>query len=72
MIPIGLRNNNPGNLRFTSIKWVGKVPRAENIDGAFEQFRHLRYGIRAMILDLRSDISKGIRLKRDSSVCSAP
>lgn len=58
--PRGLRNNNPGNLRITSIPWVGKLPHSENTDGAFEQFRSLKWGIRAMILDVRSKIGKGL------------
>ncbi len=58
--PRGLRNNNPGNLRITSIPWVGKLSKAENTDGAFEQFRSLKWGLRAMILDVRSKISKGL------------
>lgn len=60
----GLRNNNPGNLRMTDIAWKGKVPRAENKDGAFEQFRDYQgvpgyvWGLRAMFMDVRGDITK--------------
>ena len=56
----GLRNNNPGNLRISAVAWVGKIPKAQNTDGAFEQFQHLKYGVRAMILDVRGKISKGL------------
>jgi hypothetical protein len=56
----GFRNNNPGNLRITAIPWVGKVPKAANTDGAFEQFQHLKYGVRAMIMDVRGKIGKGL------------
>jgi hypothetical protein len=55
-LPRGLRNNNPGNLRYTpSIKWVGQT----GSDGAFSIFSNLAYGIRAYGMDLRNDIKKG-------------
>jgi hypothetical protein len=53
----GLRNNNPGNLIKTNIKWQGEV--ANNTDGHFEQFVELRWGIRAMMRDIINDISEG-------------
>lgn len=57
----GLRNNNPGNLRMTNIKWQGKIPNAQNTDGAFEQFTDVRFGIRALIKDISGDIkNKGL------------
>jgi len=37
-----LKNNNPGNLRITSIPWEGKVPLSENTDGSFEQFQETK------------------------------
>jgi hypothetical protein len=57
----GLRNNNPANLKLTSIAWQGKIPNSENkdTDKTFEQFKELKYGIRAMFKDLINDISKG-------------
>lgn len=57
----GLRNNNPANLKFTSIAWQGKISKAENKDAdkTFEQFTALKWGIRAMFKDLINDISKG-------------
>lgn len=57
-LPRGIRNNNPGNLIMTSIPWNGKVPHEANTDGHFEQFYELKYGIRAKIKDLQSDIRK--------------
>ena len=57
--PRGLRNNNPGNLVITAIKWDGKIPTSQNTDGHFEQFTELRYGIRAMMRDLYNDVQKG-------------
>lgn len=60
----GIRNNNPGNLVLTDIQWKGKVPRALNKDGKFEQFEdydgvpgHV-WGIRAMFMDVRGDIQR--------------
>jgi hypothetical protein len=56
-LPRGLRNNNPGNLRISNIKWQGKVPNNLNTDKAFEQFSSLHYGIRAMLTDVANDIT---------------
>ena len=45
----GLRNNNPLNIRLSAEnRWVGKV--LPNTDGKFEQFRSLKFGIRAAAL----------------------
>lgn len=62
----GIRNNNPGNLVKTAIAWKGKVPHELNTDSRFEQFQdtagtpgHI-WGIRAMFMDIRSDIRKGL------------
>lgn len=57
--PRGIRNNNPGNLIRTSIKWQGKLPDHQNRDSRFEMFISPEYGIRAMIKDLKNDIDKG-------------
>ncbi|MFY0481666.1 hypothetical protein ACI6PS_03600 [Flavobacterium sp. PLA-1-15] len=58
-LPRGIRNNNPGNLVKTSETWLGKVPHSQNTDSRFEQFIELRYGIRAKMRDLITDITKG-------------
>ena len=58
-LPRGLRNNNPGNLRRTSIAWDGKIPFAQSKDASFEQFVELRYGIRALMKDIISDFKDG-------------
>lgn len=50
-LPIGLRNNNPGNLR-PGINWQGVV--GEN--GGFLVFQDIGYGIRAMATDIGNDI----------------
>lgn len=44
----GERNNNPGNIRISTNAWRGKVPIAQNTDGAFEQFDTVENGIRAL------------------------
>lgn len=45
MIPRGIRNNNPGNLRKSDAPWLGKVAGA---DPAFEIFDTAAHGIRAL------------------------
>jgi len=57
--PRGIRNNNPGNLIYTNIKWNGKLPKEQNKDRRFEMFISPEYGVRAMIKDLKHDIEKG-------------
>lgn len=56
----GLRNNNPGNLRRTSIQWEGKVPFEQSNDNDFEQFWDIEWGLRAMMMDIKNDINKGL------------
>lgn len=64
-LPKGLRNNNPGNLRRLSKKngkdqlWNGEIPYAQSKDASFSQFYEMKFGIRAMMRDLISDIKKG-------------
>lgn len=55
-LPRGIRNNNPGNLVQTNIKWQGKIPNPT--DSRFEQFYDVIYGIRALLLDLRTDTER--------------
>lgn len=55
-LPRGLRNNNPLNIRISSIQWQGKI--AENTDGAFEQFIALEYGLRAGLVNIRTYIKR--------------
>jgi len=57
--PRGIRNNNPGNLIYTNIKWKGKLLKHQNKDRRFEMFLAPVYGVRAMIKDLKHDIEKG-------------
>lgn len=61
-LPRGIRNNNPGNIRFSaSNDWLGKIPYSQNTDSgrAFEQFRELRYGIRAKMVLVYNKVNQG-------------
>ena len=49
--PRGIRNNNPGNLRWGD-PWQGLVPEAERTDKDFCQFTSPSWGIRAMCVVL--------------------
>lgn len=51
--PRGIRNNNPGNIRWGD-DWRGLIPDAERTDKSFCQFISPEYGIRAMIIILRN------------------
>jgi hypothetical protein len=53
--PLGLRNNNPGNLRATSDQWQGMI----GTNQGFVQFKDISYGIRALAIDLAGDIREG-------------
>lgn len=55
----GLRNNNPGNFVISKINWNGKIAANKNTDGHFEQFVELRYGIRAMMRHISTNVAKG-------------
>lgn len=60
-LPRGVRNNNPGNLKYTDIQWRGKIPYERNTDpvypdGKHEQFENWYYGVRAMVKDITGDI----------------
>lgn len=46
MTPRGIRNNNPGNIRRSDVKWVGQA--AEQPDPDFVTFQAPEYGIRAI------------------------
>jgi hypothetical protein len=68
-LPRGLRNNNPGNIRYSSANdWRGKIPYDRNTDyncttnqvvKAFEQFSEYKYGVRAMIVLVKNYIERG-------------
>lgn len=50
MLPRGIRNNNPLNIRVGN-KWVGEVKKPT--DPSFEQFSCMPYGLRAAFIILR-------------------
>lgn len=52
MIPRGLRNCNPGNIRITKDKWKGLRPVQEDKD--FFQFTEMKWGYRALIRTLQN------------------
>ena len=56
MLPRGLRNNNPLNVRKSSQSWKGKL--VPGSDPAFEQFVSLEYGLRCAFIILRTYIKK--------------
>lgn len=54
-LPLGLRNNNPGDFR-TGIAWQGIV----GDESGFLTFADITYGLRALALDLMNNIKKGV------------
>lgn len=57
--PRGIRNNNPGNIRVcVGNNWQGKVSASSRTDKQFEQFTSLEYGYRALLITLRTYITK--------------
>lgn len=53
-LPLGLRNNNPGNLR-PGDNWQGMI----GTNQGFIQFQDISWGIRALAIDLRTKIRNG-------------
>ncbi|PZQ87294.1 MAG: structural protein [Leifsonia xyli] len=53
-LPRGIRNNNPGNIRWSRDTWKGLIPRDQAKDQSFCEFRSPEYGIRAMVRILRN------------------
>ena len=52
-IPLGLRNNNPGNIRDAGIDWKGKI----GSNKGFVIFDDVSWGIRAIIVNLHTSIT---------------
>lgn len=50
-LPRGLRNNNPGNIRLSSTRYLGEV---DSTDSAFKQFKTMAHGYRAMFVLLHT------------------
>lgn len=70
----GLRNNNPGNLRPTSDKWLG-ISGVDTVGGAgsFLKFSKPEYGIRALFHNLLTYRTKyGLTTVRDIITRWAP
>lgn len=57
MIPRGLRNNNPLNIRRTNTKWQGLCD--VQTDKSFFQFQTMGYGYRAAFKNIRTYILNG-------------
>lgn len=53
-LPLGLRNNNPGNIRIGD-NWQGAI----GSNQGFVVFENLAYGIRALAIDLTTKIRNG-------------
>lgn len=66
-LPIGLRNNNPGNLR-PGDDWQGMI----GTNGGFIVFKDVSWGLRAMAIDLRTKINKGYNTIRSIITRWAP
>ncbi len=47
LLPRGIRNNNPGNIRLSSTKWQGQKPLQQ--DASFVEFIEPVYGLRALM-----------------------
>lgn len=59
----GLRNNNPGNIRLSKIKYLGEIP---STDSAFKQFKTMAWGYRAMFVLLHTyQLKHGCNTLRD-------
>lgn len=58
MLPRGIRNNNPGNLKDFGIDWKGLVPDSKQFDPVMCVFTAPHWGIRAMGRDLTTDYNR--------------
>lgn len=56
MIPRGIRNNNPFNIRKSNSRWKGLI---KSTDPDFCQFSTMTYGLRAGMVLLRNYVRKG-------------
>jgi hypothetical protein len=46
-LPRGIRNNNPGNIRLSGVKWQGQKP--QQADVSFVEFTEPVFGLRALM-----------------------
>ena len=59
MNPLGIRNNNPLNIRRGKTLWKGEIrPPQPPLGGAFCQFESMEWGIRAAFCLLRTYVRK--------------
>ncbi len=66
----GLKNNNPGNIRKSSIRYLGEARPSQ--DAAFKQFETMVWGYRAMFVLLDSYRHRGYRTLRQMISRYAP
>lgn len=59
-LPLGLRNNNPGNVRPVAGGWRGQI----GVNQGFAVFENIAWGIRAMATDIKGDIEEGTNTVR--------
>lgn len=59
-LPLGLRNNNPGNLMYNGDQWQGMTGTYTNSNGTYYQFANILWGIRAQATDIRTKINRGL------------
>jgi hypothetical protein len=65
MEPLGIRNNNPGNIRrVAGVKWYGEDDM--QVDPAFVQFTNPIYGIRAIARVMKTYEQRGINTLREA------
>lgn len=55
-LPRGIRNNNPGNIRFSDVQWEGKVT---SPDTQYEAFSSPEAGIRATAVNAMTKANRG-------------
>lgn len=65
---LGVKNNNPGNIRATGTKWEGMI--GEN--GGFVVFKDMIYGVRAIGKIMASYMKRGINTIRKAISTYAP
>ena len=61
MIPRGLRNNNPLNIRHSADSFQGEI---KGEDKAFKTFISMAYGYRAAFVTLATYLSRGLKHNR--------
>lgn len=54
----GVRNNNPGNLRVSNVRWLGKIAPSRKKDKEFEEFESVQWGMRAAVVNLNTMVCR--------------